>query len=83
MPRVEILTISTTDLLPDAAEKVGIGRDATGFADRFISRPTTAHKGLSRWLADLPPVHARCVAVHPIGTSLRVTVHSVQPARSL
>lgn len=47
---------------------------------RIRALPATAHKGLARWLADLPTVKAHCVAIHPIGHDLQLVVHSVNSA---
>ncbi|TQS45897.1 hypothetical protein [Cryptosporangium phraense] len=46
---------------------------------RVRTLPATAQRGLGRWLTDLPPVHARCEAVHPTGEDLRLVTHRVSP----
>jgi len=50
---------------------------------RVRALSATTQKGLARWLDELPPIHARCVAVHPIGSNLRLTAHTVQPVEPL
>jgi hypothetical protein len=41
--------------------------------------PPTAHRGLTRWLDDLPTVTARCVSVHHIGNDLLLaSAHGVE-----
>jgi hypothetical protein len=50
---------------------------------RVRALPATAHKGLARWLEDLPIVEARCVATHPVGDDLLLVVHAVSRARGL
>jgi hypothetical protein len=45
--------------------------------------PATAHKGLGRWLPDLPLVEARCIWVHPVGQELRLVLHSVRETRAM
>jgi hypothetical protein len=42
--------------------------------------PSTALKGLGRWLEDLPPLRARCLAALPVGNDLRLVIHEVDPA---
>lgn len=44
---------------------------------RVRALPSTAHKGLARWMVDLPRVQADCLAAHLIGHDLRLVVHAV------
>lgn len=85
---VQLLSTRMRRYLDGVADRHGVrlGLTAGSQTDlnpaRIRALPATAHKGLARWLDDLPPIHAKCVAVHPIGSDLRLTVHSVQPAET-
>jgi hypothetical protein len=85
---VQLLSARMRRYLDGVADRHGVrlGLDVGQTTDLESSAvrglPSTAHKGLSRWLDDLPTVTARCVAAHRIGDGLRLVVHQVAPAET-
>lgn len=86
---VLLLSTRMRSYLDGVAEKRGVGFGLTpgAYTDldpaRVLKLPRTAKKGLNRWLDQLPPIHGQCVAAHPVGRNLRLTIHTVQPADPL
>lgn len=86
---VQLLSTRMRRYLDGVAERHGVRLGLAAGSDTLLdpasirALPATARKGLSRWLDELPPIHARCIAAHPIGTDLRLTIHTVQPVSPL
>ena len=80
---VQLLSLRMLRYLDGVADRHGVrfglatGRPTVLEPARIRALPATARKGLARWLTDLPTVEAHCVAVHQIGSNLRLAVHSV------
>jgi hypothetical protein len=80
---VQLLSTRMLSYLDGVADRHGVrfgltpGSTTVLEPSRVRALPGTAHKGLGRWLDDLPVVRARCVASHRIGDQLQLVLHTV------
>ena len=82
---VQVLSDRMRRYLDNAADRYGVrvaekvGATTLLEPEAALGLPATARSHLERWLPDLQPVQARCVAAHPAGAGLTLTIHRVTP----